>query len=551
MSAKIPPLPTSVIDKVALDAINRIVYVEQRTFGRPIFQTWLDRAKHDGLDFKVQFAELDEIARYRRDDGMRVEQRSGELDLSTFQDALQLIATAARYGASDLHLMMKGDHTEIQVEVKGGLRVLKRATHDEGEALARSIYQGLATVSDASWEPDEFQHAQVAGEVLPPELGLQSLRIIRGPCAPTAQNGSFMTLRLQYIDSQAQRDTRKLPRLELPRVPDGKIPLGEQGLTPSQVEKLYVIMAMPYGLVFVTGPVGSGKTVTLYELLKELARLKPYKRQIAIEDPTEIPMPWALQLTVTGAHGDDENGAAYAECGRAALRMAPKTLFYGELRGPRVAETAVQAAITGHLTWTTLHCNDPFQVPERLEVMDPVTLNRHIFCDDKVVRALIATRLVPHLCPHCRISSKEPGAVSPRVLSALRTWGPTENVYARGPGCDACEGDGTTHRYLLAEIVITDEALMTDFVELSTGETRRRYRSRPDADPSILEAAIRDVLAGKLDPADVEDKVDRIMPNPDYLEDKVERIVPRPVGVQDKLERIVAPMPGKGGRHVV
>jgi type II secretory ATPase GspE/PulE/Tfp pilus assembly ATPase PilB-like protein len=107
---------------------------------------------------------------------------------------------------------------------------------------------------------------------------------------------------------------------------------------------------------------------------------------------------------------------------RATLRMAPKIISPGEIRGAEVALTAFEASTTGHKVTTTLHVSDPFLWPDRLELMDVTLMKRAMFCDPKIVRGVVAQRLLSPLCEHCRIlASAAPGRVSRMTMDALCT----------------------------------------------------------------------------------------------------------------------------------
>jgi general secretion pathway protein E len=513
----IAPLDASLEERVAIDHATNTIYVEDEIRWTPLLQTWIARNKRRGLTLEIKSALRDEISALRGK-GFKTVEKSGDDNQVNLPRALNLIATAASYVASDIHLQMKGEHTEIQFVIKGELRTYAFIGHDEGEDLARAFYQGLARTKDSSWNPLERQGAQIPDDMLPPNFGLTSARIIRGPSYPVAKGGAFMTIRLQYSETRQEKRKESLPVLQYPRRPAGEFPLAKRGLTEAQVEKLGVLMAVPNGIVIVTGPTGSGKTTLIYEVMKEKARRKPGRRQVTIEDPVEFPMDWAVQLPVTNARGDDETGEAFAECGRTALRMAPKTLFFGETRGTSVALEVIRGAQTGHDTWTTLHVSDPFQAVERWEMFDPSRLDRRIFCDPVTLRGLIGIRLLPCLCENCRISmhaSEAKGRVPTRVVSALQTWvvggASLDQVFVKGPGCAECDYDGTTGRSAVAEIIINDDDLSSDFITKGVAIARANFRARPDADPSMLESAIHRVLIGEVDPNDVEESVDLIV----------------------------------------
>ncbi len=426
--------------------------------------------------------------------------------------AIEIISAAAKYSASDIHLMMRGSYAEIQIVVKGGLRVLKRLTHEEGESIARAIYQSLAKTRDSSFNPLDFQNAQVPGDALPPSIDVSSVRIVRGPSYPQARDGAFMTMRLQYLAGHKGTRQSDLAKLEFPKAPKGEFRLGAMGYRLSQVEKIKSLMDAPNGLILFTGPTGSGKTTAMFEALQEVARTKPHRRLVTVEDPVEYPMEWAVQMAVTGARNDKETGEAFGERVRVALRMAPNIILLGELRGPEVAVAALEAAVTGHQVWSTMHVTDPFLFVERLELMDKERLDRRVFCDHKMVRGVIAQRLLPELCPHCSVPiTSKLAVISKRIIEALKTWGDISSIRVRGNGCDHCGHDGSIGRFAVAEVVVTDAAVMSDFIKFGSDIARKNHREKPDSDKSMLESAIKYAFGGNVDPRDIEDSVDLIV----------------------------------------
>jgi type II secretory ATPase GspE/PulE/Tfp pilus assembly ATPase PilB-like protein len=511
------PLPDLFKDCVALDRMANLVYVDKRHAGHPLLLTWQCQNKAIGIKLCIKPIDVDEVAKLRAG-GLR-NVGSIDEDMIVKGHAIEIIKMAAEYGASDIHFMMRGGHTEIQVAIKGGLRVLTRKTQIEGEALTRAIYQGIAKTRDGTFNPLDFQNAQIPGEVLALDTGLTSVRIIRGPCYPQAQDGAFMTLRLQYFSLKANAKKNDLPPLQLPRRPDGEFCLVNMGYTLTQIEKLKRLMDAPSGVVIFTGPTGSGKTTSMFEALLEIARKKPHRRLVTIEDPVEYPMEWAVQMAITGTRNDAETGAAFGERIRVALRMAPNIILLGELRGPDVAVAALEAAVTGHQVWTTMHVTDPFLFVERLELMDRGRLERRVFCDHKIVRGVVAQRLLPRLCPHCSMVLGDDTAhiLPERIIRALSTWGDLDQVRVQGAGCDQCGHDGTIGRFAIAEIIMMDALVMRDFIDRGSEVARDNYRARPEADPSMLESAISHVLAGIIDPRTVEDWVDMIEPKPQEI----------------------------------
>jgi type II secretory ATPase GspE/PulE/Tfp pilus assembly ATPase PilB-like protein len=516
MTGAVAQIPDRIREFVALDVHECVIYVERRKVFDPHVTTWVARCQHQDGRFRVEPADMDQLAALRELETATV--RPGEEDLRNRGAALELIRRAADLRVSDIHLLLPATHCEIQGRLKGELRVLDRLSYAEGEALSRALYQSIATARDASYNPREFQNAQISGRELA-ETGLTSIRIVRGPCFPVEEGGTFMILRLQYGSTQAARyagaPVGKRPlSLEKPRLPAGELRLSEMGFTSLQEEMLRMMAEAPNGVVILTGPTGSGKTSTIYEQMAHLGRELPGKRIITIEDPVEYPMSWAVQLEVSNASSEAETGQAFMHRVRVALRMDPDIIMCGEIRGVDVAIATINAALTGHLVYTTLHVTDPFLAIDRLEIMDRERLHRQVFCDHTIIRGLVAQRLVPRLCnvcaqPYVEGQSKLP----PYVTTAMRSYGDVSAVRLRGNGCPACGGDGIAGRIAVAEVVTTTPDLMHDFVHAGTGEARRRHRARKDADKSLFENAVARVLAGEVDPRDVGQYVDLWRPH--------------------------------------
>ena len=507
------PLPAFLEPKVALDLDGRIVYVDSRSVSDAHLITWQARNKALGFDFKIIAKEMQEIVALRNEGFTGVEVGDAHIGQDVRKAAIDMILDATRYQASDIHVMLRGQFTEVQLAIKDHLRVLRQFTHDEGDAILRAIYQGIATVRDASFNRLQFQNAQIAGSVFNPSDGINNIRIVSGPCYPQDEGGAFMTMRLQYTPGFSPDIKKKLVPLEYPKRPKGVCRLEKMGYSPKQIEKLGMLMNVPSGMIIFTGPTGSGKTNSIFELMQEIARSKPHKRQVTVEDPVEFPMPWAVQMAVTNAATERETGEKFSECVRVMLRMAPHVMLFGEMRGPEVVVAALEASLTGHLIMATLHVTDPFAFVERFELMDRRRIDRRVFCDSQQVRAIIGQRLIRRLCPHCsKPLAGHENEIGKRVLDALATWGSLDEVRIKGAGCEACSFDGDIDRFAVAEIIITDADLMADFIKNGTDVARSNYRKREDADLPILDAVISHCLHGLIDPRNIEDAADLIQP---------------------------------------
>ncbi len=204
----------------------------------------------------------------------------------------------------------------------------------------------------------------------------------------------------------------------------------------------------PNGMLLVTGPTGSGKTTTLYACLTEFSNSE--EKVITIEDPVEYELPGILQIPVS-----DKKGLTFARGLRSILRHDPNKIMVGEIRDRETASIAVQAALTGHLVFTTLHANNAFDVISRFTHME-IDLHELV----AALNCIVAQRLLRRLCPACsrahRYTIEEIEALGFDDFSlAAETW--------REPrGCDACFNTGYSGRTVAAEILHDDARAQAD-----------------------------------------------------------------------------------------
>jgi type IV pilus assembly protein PilB len=217
----------------------------------------------------------------------------------------------------------------------------------------------------------------------------------------------------------------------------------------------------PNGIILVTGPTGSGKTTTLYSALTELN--DPEDKLITTEDPVEYDIDGIIQIPI-----DHDVGVTFASCLRAILRQDPDTILVGEIRDLETADIAVQAALTGHLVFSTLHTNDAAATITRLTDMG---IQPFMIC--AVVEAILAQRLVRRVCAKCR----EEIRVSSDLLFELGL--DREQIegqkFFRGAGCDGCNNTGYKGRVGLFELmVLNDKVRDMIMAKATTDEIRNQ-----------------------------------------------------------------------------
>ncbi|MEE2640786.1 MAG: ATPase, T2SS/T4P/T4SS family [Planctomycetota bacterium] len=221
--------------------------------------------------------------------------------------------------------------------------------------------------------------------------------------------------------------------------------LNNVGMDEALMTEFREVIEKPNGIVLVTGPTGSGKTTTLYSALSELNKIED--KIITTEDPVEYDIDGIVQIPI-----DHEVGITFASCLRAILRQDPDKILVGEIRDIETAEIAVQASLTGHLVFSTLHTNDAPSTVTRMKDMGVPT-----FLITATVEAILAQRLVRRICPECR-EETEP---SEQMLYELRMTAEelSERKFYKGAGCDLCNNTGYKGRVGLFELMIMDDDL--------------------------------------------------------------------------------------------
>lgn len=511
----IPDMPSGLIEFAVIDRETLSVFIERKKASAPIFLTWISQCRMQSVNWKIVPCDMDDIA-VKRGLGMSsLVKRSSEEDISkeVMGKAIELLRSAAAYRTSDIHMIVRKNLGEIHFRIKNDLKVYTQLSSDEVKELIRSLYQGVATVRDASYNEMESQNAQISGDVVA-DMQVSSVRMIRGPCYPTDSGGSFAVLRMQY--TEGHKPKKGLPKLKLPKAPGGELRLAKYGFSPLQVDLLMRMIDAPSGVIMFTGPTGSGKTTSLAEILTHMAREWPDKRQVTIEDPVEYPYFWAIQLVVANATTEEATGEEFTAKLRTSLRMDPDIILMGELRGAESTLAALNAALTGHMVLTTLHVNDPYSAIDRMELMDNQRLNRKITCDSETIRGIVAQRLVPRLCPHCSIPhgkavlDEYESRKREYLINTLATYGDTSGVRYKGDGCTHCDFDGVTGVAAVAEVVRTDPDLMRDMIELGKDTARRNHRARPDTDNSMMHNAALLCLKGLIDPRSISKTVNHL-----------------------------------------
>ncbi|MDD5027689.1 MAG: GspE/PulE family protein [Candidatus Omnitrophica bacterium] len=232
----------------------------------------------------------------------------------------------------------------------------------------------------------------------------------------------------------------------------------------------------PYGLIFLTGPTGSGKTTTLYAILNEIK--SPSKNIVTIEDPVEYKLEGINQVQIK-----PEIGLTFAAALRSFLRQDPDIMLVGEVRDLETSQICIRSALTGHLVLSTLHTNDaPTAVSRLMDIgVEPYMISSSLV-------SVIAQRLVRKLCPDCK-EAYEPNTTELKNIKLK-----AELIY-RAKGCAACNNTGYKGRMCISEIMITNEEIKS-LISQKEPLYKIKEAARANGMQTLYESALKKVEEG-------------------------------------------------------
>jgi len=253
--------------------------------------------------------------------------------------------------------------------------------------------------------------------------------------------------------------------------------LKDLGIGPEEVERITAMSQSPYGMVLVSGPTGSGKTTSLYAVMRTIDAMK--KNILTIEDPVEYTMPLVQQVQV-----NEKAGITFANTIRSFLRQDPDVMLIGEVRDEETATLGMRAALTGHLVFSTVHTNDAVSAVVRMR-----DLGIENFIISSTLRGVVSQRLLRILCPHC----KQPA-------SRQEAWNGVgaEHMFEH-VGCPLCRNTGYIGRTAIAEVLELDKELATmigkgsPIIEIENTAREKGMRSLSDAGIDLVSRGVTDI----------------------------------------------------------
>ncbi len=360
---------------------------------------------------------------------------SGEEDeASIIRFVNQVLKDAIELRASDIHLEPFEDEFKIRYRIDGELQ--DTAVPPQLKQFQPAIVSRIKILS----------HLNIAEKRLPQD-GRIKVRIdqaevdIRVSIIPML-HGEAVVMRLLRQNSTLRG-------------------LGEIGMNTRELEHFQHVLGLPHGIILVTGPTGSGKTSTLYTALNEIN--DSVRKIITVEDPVEYQLKGVNQIQV-----NEKSGLTFARGLRSILRHDPDVILIGEIRDAETAQIAVQASLTGHLVFSTLHTND---APGALTRLVDMGVEPYLVASS--LEAVLAQRLVRVLCPHCKQPDDSARAQSFKTKLGIAA----DRTIYKSVGCRECRNTGFFGRHAIFEWMDTDEEIRQLILKsASTDQIRKAAR---------------------------------------------------------------------------
>jgi len=360
----------------------------------------------------------------------------------------QLLTEAIRAGASDVHIEPRLERVDVRYRIDGQMRKVSEIPH----TLLPMITTRLKIMA---------------------EIDIVEFRVPQDGRVAVHIDGRQVDIRVSVLPNHhGQRIVLRI--LDQSRSLKS---LSDIGFRDRDLHLFKSLVRKPYGMMLVTGPTGSGKTTTLYAALAELRQ--DTNNIMTCEDPIEYDVDGINQSQV-----NEKVGLTFAAQLRATLRQDPDIILVGEIRDGETAQTAMRAAMTGHLVLSTLHCNDaPSAIPRLLDMgIDPFLLSTSL-------TGIMSQRLLRILCPHC----KEQASASGEDLDLLQACGISATTVWEAKGCAMCSGTGYKGRSPVHEIMPISSTLARMIAEREPVESLRQAAGFV----SMQREAIDMVLEGK------------------------------------------------------
>ena len=363
-----------------------------------------------------------------------------------------IILDGINKGASDIHFDPTADGIRIRIRIDGQLNDYAMVpSYVKNNLVTRIKIISSMNITESRMPQDGAIRTEIADKTID----------LRVACLPTSM-GEKLVMRIMDYTMSAN---------------------GVEGLdfSPKNLDKVNSMLALPNGIVLVTGATGTGKSTTVYSMLQVLNTKT--RNIITVEDPIEMNIPGINQV-----QAQDEIGLDFAEVLRSILREDPDVIMIGEIRDDETAKIAVRASITGHLVLSTLHTNNSLNTIERLTDM---SVERYLLGSS--LEGIISQRLARRLCPHCR--KKRPTSEYEKEVFKKALNQDVKDIYIP-QGCSECS-NGYRGRIAIHEVLLINQAIRDAITKGVDKSTLRKLVYKDSDTDTMLQDGLQKVLLGE------------------------------------------------------
>ena len=389
-------------------------------------------------------------------------QQSRSIDLASLEELANsmpvvkllnlILLQAIKDQSSDIHFEPFEDEFKVRYRVDGVLyEMMPPPKHLALAITSRIKVMSLLDIAETRLPQDGRIELNISGR--PIDLRISTL--------PTLFGESVV---MRVLD-------RSVVALDLERI----------GLRDDEMESIRKLLELPHGIILVTGPTGCGKTTTLYSCLAEANTIDV--KIITTEDPVEYDLPGIVQVQI-----NDDIGCTFARCLRSILRQDPDMILVGEIRDLETAQISVQASLTGHIVFSTLHTNDAPSTITRL-----VDMGLEPYMIAATLEAIVAQRLVRTICVECKVEYTPDHEELASV--GLLPDDLTGNTFCYGKGCENCNNTGYRGRTALFETMLISDAIR-ELVLASVSTMELRNQAQQEGMRSLRESGLLKIFEG-------------------------------------------------------
>lgn len=449
MSGLNGPYPASIEQQKYLCFVDDgLLYVSDEYRTNPHVLAYCHELEKNRVAYQIIYEDTSRVR-----DFYSKENRADFIKNTTIQnEIIQLFKKAKDLNASDIHFRINNGYCLVLFRIDGMLEKQTEIIEEEARQYISAIYQSMCAVADPVIEWGIPQDARIKEDFVS-DLGLFGARFASRPSV----QGYLCVLRLFYSAKEA-------------------LTLETLGYLPEQIALIKKMMSSTEGIVLVCGPTGSGKSTTLQIIANQVLQRHHYKINfITVEDPPEIPIAGAVQTSLIYDRRDPNAlSIEWAKAISNLMRLDPDQIMPGEIREIYGAKACIDAAMTGHNVWTTLHTKDPIFALSRLCTMG---VDADLVTDSSLIIGLIGQRLARKLCQSCKMPYVNHNSlIPPEERRLIEAFCEITGVYLHHPqGCDQCRNSGFSGRTAVAEVIFTDAEFMQAFIQSGAKGAREQW----------------------------------------------------------------------------